>query len=350
MQNYDTMTTTGISVGTSLGKSPRVTNIGFNQETGDKQGLTRNTVVGNVEIGEASGSPINRDITKANEVTKDVHHSTNVNVESQTIEYATNPGKLKEDLNKAKDEIKDVTKALDNSIHDPGDANRNFFGQLRETRLSETVNNIAGERLKRADNSEDVVSAWKDAYKDLGYNLDVKYTTGEDTPEMKNKAGTAYVSKDGVHTIIININAEENSTKAGLIGTLAEEASHIVNGVAGRQIATGTEEKGLESTGRAANAYFKEKYKDSKQGMTYVSDGKIDTSKLGTNVGDDAIYIGPKFNAGPIFQGGVAFGGYLINTGKGFQVGIGISGSVGGATGAWYKWRGRYCILSLCKR
>jgi len=328
------MTTTGISVGSSLGKSPRVTNIGFNQDDRDKQGITRNTVVGNVEIGEASGNPINRDVTKANEVTKDVQHSTNINVESQTIEYATNPGKLKEDLNKAKDEIKDVTKALDNSIHDPGDDNRNFFGQLRETRLSETVNNIAGERLKRADNSEDVVSAWKDAYKDLGYNLDVKYTTGEDTPEMKNKAGTAYVSKDGVHTIIININAEENSTKAGLIGTLAEEASHIVNGAAGRQIATGTEEKGLESTGRAANAYFQEEYKGSNQNMTYKSDGKIDTSKLGTNVGDDAIYIGPKFNAGPIFQGGVGFGGYLINTGKGFQVGIGISGSVGGATGA----------------
>ena len=108
---------------------------------------------------------------------------------------------------------------------------------------------------------------------------------------MKDKAGTAYVSKDGVHTIIININAEENSTKAGLIGTLAEEASHIVNGVAGRQIATGTEEKGLESTGRAANAYFKEEYKGSNQNMTYRSDGKIDTSKLGTNVGDACITI-----------------------------------------------------------
>ncbi len=103
------------------------------------------------------------------------------------------------------------------------------------------------------------------------------------------KAGTAYVSKDGVHTIIININAKENSTKAGLIGTLAEEASHIVNGVAGRQIATGTEEKGLESTGRAANAYFNEEYKGSNQNMTYRSDGKIDTSKLGTNVGDEIL-------------------------------------------------------------
>ncbi|KXB62226.1 hypothetical protein HMPREF3180_01663, partial [Leptotrichia wadei] len=88
IQNYDTMTTTGVSLGTSLGKSPRVTNIGFNQDDRDKQGVTRNTVVGNVEIGEASGSPINRDVTKANEVTRDEHHSTNVNVESQTIEYA----------------------------------------------------------------------------------------------------------------------------------------------------------------------------------------------------------------------------------------------------------------------
>ena len=113
MQNYDTMTT----IGASLGKSPRVTNIGFNQDDRDKQGITRNTVVGNVEIGEASGNPINRDVTKANEVTKDVQHSTNINVESQTIEYATNPGKLKEDLSKIKDKIKDVTKALDNLIH-----------------------------------------------------------------------------------------------------------------------------------------------------------------------------------------------------------------------------------------
>ncbi|EEX73088.1 filamentous hemagglutinin N-terminal domain-containing protein [Leptotrichia hofstadii] len=289
IQNHDTMKTTGGSVGISTGK-PRITNIGFNQDSRDKQGITRNTVVGDVEIAGAEGSPINRDITRANEVTKDKQHSTNINVESQTIEYATNPAKLKEDIGKAKKEIADVKKAIKESIHDRGDDNRNFFGQLREVRLNETVNNIAGKRLNEADKSEDVVSAWKDAYKDLGYNLDVKYTTGEDTPEMKDKAGTAYVSKDGVHTIIININAEENSTKAGLIGTLAEEASHIVNGVAGRQIATGTEEKGLESTGRAANAYFKEEYKGSNQNMTYRSDGKIDTSKLGINVGDK-IYL-----------------------------------------------------------
>ena len=289
IQNYDTMTTTGGSIGVSLGGKPKITNVGFNQDSRDKQGITRNTVVGDVEIAEAEGNPINRDLGKANEVTKDTHRSTNINVEPQVIEYLTNPGKLKEDIGKAKKEISDVTTAIKESIHDRGDDNRNFFGQLREVRLSETVNNIAGKRLTEAQKSEDVVSAWKDAYKDLGYNLDVKYTTGEDTPEMKDKAGTAYVSKDGVHTIIININAKENSTKAGLIGTLAEEASHIVNGVAGRQIATGTKEKGLESTGRASNAYFQEEYKGNNQNMTYKSDGKIDTSKLGTNVGEKYI-------------------------------------------------------------
>ena len=64
------------------------------------------------------------------------------------------------------------------------------------------------------------------------------------------------------------------------------EGSHIIGKVEGRQRKTGTDEKGLESTGRAANAYFKEEYKGSNQNMTYKSDGKIDTSKLGTNVGD----------------------------------------------------------------
>ena len=141
IQNYDTMTTTGISVGTSLGKSPRVTNIGFNQDDRDKQGVTRNTVVGNVEIGEASGSPINRDVTKANEVTKDEHHSTNVNVESQTIEYATNPTKFKEDLEVAILEGKatgeTVLKTIENLVNggkeDIGDPERRTINEIKES-------------------------------------------------------------------------------------------------------------------------------------------------------------------------------------------------------------------------
>ena len=54
----------------------------------------------------------------------------------------------------------------------------------------------------------------------------------------------------------------------------------------GRQIATGTDEKGLESTGRATNEYFQDKYKGDDTTISLTSEGAIDTSKLGTNVGD----------------------------------------------------------------
>jgi len=146
IQNHDTMKTTGGSLGISTEK-PKITNVGFNQDSRDKQGITRNTVVGNVEITRTEGSPINRDLGKANEVTKDTHSSTNINVESQTIEYATNPAKLKEDIGKAKEEINDIKWAIKESIHDREDDNRNFFGQLSEVRLDKSLENITSERL-----------------------------------------------------------------------------------------------------------------------------------------------------------------------------------------------------------
>ena len=44
--------------------------------------------------------------------------------------------------------------------------------------------------------------------------------------------------------------------------------------------------------------------------MTYVSDGKIDTSKLETNVGDIAIYLEPKAEVSAI--GGVNLEIYVL--------------------------------------
>ena len=135
--------TTGGSIGASLGGNPKITNVGFNQDSRDKQGITRNTVVGDVEITEAEGSPINRDLGKANEVTKDTHRSTNINVESQTIEYLTNPGKLKEDIGKAKDEIEAVGAVAKVAFNTIGSKEKNsFFDFLRTERVQETVRNL----------------------------------------------------------------------------------------------------------------------------------------------------------------------------------------------------------------
>ena len=234
IQNYDTMTTTGGSIGVSLGGKPKITNVGFNQDSRDKQGITRNTVVGDVEIGESSGSPINRDLEKANEVTKDTHSRTNINIESQTIEYATNPGKLKEDIGKAKEEINDIKWAIKESIHDRGDDNRNFFGQLSEVRLDKSLENITSERLIGKTVDTEIAGIFKDAYKDLGYDINIIFSDPKNSPQL-------------------------------------------------------LDEKGLESTGRASNEYFSEKYKDDNPAISIQSDGKdYSNVDFGENVGDKA--------------------------------------------------------------
>ena len=348
IQNHDTMKTTGGSVGISTGK-PRITNVGFNQDSRDKQGITRNTVIGNVEIGQSSGDEINRDLGKANEVTKDTHSSTNINVESQTIEYATNPAKLKEDIGKAKEEINDIKWAINESIHDRGDDNRNFFGQLSEVRLNKTIENITGERLIGKTVDTEIAGIFKDAYKDLGYDINIIFSDPKNSPQLldeegKPKTGTAYVDDYGVKTIIINAQDPKNTTKAGLIGTIVEEGSHVIGKVEGRQIETGTDEKGLESTGKASNEYFTEKYKDDNPTISIQSDGKDYSGvDFGENVGDKikVYYAFGTLEAGYLIVGkftaivGYAVGDkgapqYFITFSRGGGVGLGAGGSVGG--------------------
>ena len=225
IQNYDTMTTTGVSLGTSLGKSPRVTNIGFNQDDRDKQGITRNTVVGNVEIGEASGSPINRDVTKANEVTRDVQHSTNVNVESQTIEYATNPTKFKEDLEVAILEGKatgeTVLKTIENLVNggkeDIGDPERRSLNEIKEAvirvKTAPEMNLIATGDL----NSQEVLDTLKinGIEKFNPDDPDLPENVKERLDEVRKSGGEIEAFYDKTtNKIFINENVEDGETRA----------------------------------------------------------------------------------------------------------------------------------------
>ena len=324
LYNTDTLKTTGGSIGIQTGKNP-VTGVGFNQEKHDKEGITRNTVIGNVEIGTSKGSPINTDLSKANETTKDTHRNTNIYVEGQTIRAITNPEDYKKDIDKAKQEIEDIGRTIKESVNDRGDDNRNFFGQLSETRLSETLENIAGERLKGARDQQEIGKALEDAYRDLGYKAKVIYTDPKNAPQLigkdgKTLAGTAYVGKDGIHTILINTEADENGTRSGIIGTIVEEGSHIVGKVEGRQRKTGTEELGLESTGRATNQYFQDKYKDNDIPIKAKSDGKDYSSRdFGEHVGDSdlalklAIAAGAAGADGPLPIGDIAGAAIIAN-------------------------------------
>ena len=65
------------------------------------------------------------------------------------------------------------------------------------------------------------------------------------------------------------------------------EGSHIIGKVEGRQRKTGTDEKGLESTVRASNEYFAEKYKDDNTPVSIQSDGKdYSNADFGKYMGD----------------------------------------------------------------
>ena len=85
---------------------------------------------------------------------------------------------------------------------------------------------------------------------------------------------------------MININSPANVTKAGLIGTIAEEQSHVIGGVEKRQKVVPTE-KGQESLGRATNKYFKDKFAENDEPTSLVSDGQdYSNVDFGENVGD----------------------------------------------------------------
>ncbi|MHB9337254.1 hemagglutinin repeat-containing protein, partial [Fusobacterium pseudoperiodonticum] len=98
LENVDKLKTAGGSVGVS---TSGITSIGVNYSDKKQEGITKNTVIGNVEIEKSSGDEINRDLDTMTEITEDRDFKTNINVESQTINYIKNPEKFKEDLQKA---------------------------------------------------------------------------------------------------------------------------------------------------------------------------------------------------------------------------------------------------------
>ena len=153
-------------------------------------------------------------------------------------------------------------------------------------------------RLEIAENQEDIAKAFEGVSEDLGYKVKVIYTDPSKSPQLigtdKNrnkyiKDGTAYVDKKtGIGYILVNTESPANRTKAGVIGTLAEEQSHVIGKFEGRQktVPDGSE-KGLESLGRPTNDYFKNQYSKNDKAIGLKSDGKdYSNVDFGENVGD----------------------------------------------------------------
>ena len=298
LENVDKLKTAGGSVGVS---TSGVTSIGVNYSDKKQEGITKNTVIGNVEIGKSSGDEINRDLDTMTEITEDRDFKTNINVESQTINYIKNPEKFKEDLQKAKNEIYDIYHAVDSTVNLQGEETRSPIEQVGEVRQAKVIYNLIDSRLQEAENQEDIAKIFEGASEDLGYKVKVIFTDPSNSPQLIGvdengntyiKDGTAYVDKDtGIGYILVNTESPANSTKAGVIGTIAEEQSHVIGKFEGRQkVVPDGSEKGLESLGRPTNDYFKKQYSKNDKAIDLKSDGKdYSNVDFGENVGDKTI-------------------------------------------------------------
>ena len=152
--------------------------------------------------------------------------------------------------------------------------------------------------MQEAENQEDIAKAFEGVSEDLGYKVKVIFTDPSNSPQLigvdKNgnkyiKNGTAYVDKDtGIGYILVNTESPANSTKAGVIGTIAEEQSHVIGKFEGRQkVVPDGSEKGLESLGRPTNDYFKKQYSKNDKAIDLKSDGKdYSNVDFGEHVGD----------------------------------------------------------------
>ena len=232
------------------------------------------------------------------EITEDRDFKTNINVESQTINYIKNPEKFKEDLQKAKNEIYDIYHAVDSTVNLQGEETRSPIEQLGEVRQAKVIYNLIDSRLQKAENQEDIAKIFEGASEDLGYKVKVIFTDPSNSPQLIGidengntyiKDGTAYVDKKtGIGYILVNTESPANSTKAGVIGTIAEEQSHVIGKKEGRQkVVPDGSEKGLESLGRPTNDYFKKQYSKNDKAIDLKSDGKdYSNVDFGENVGD----------------------------------------------------------------
>jgi len=303
LENVDKLKTAGASVGVS---TSGVNNIGVNYSDKKQEGITKNTVIGNVEIGKSSGDEINRDLDTMTEITEDRDFKTNVNIESQTINYIKNPEKFKEDLQKAKSEVEDLGNVVKNTVNPSGEDKRNIFENLRAQRWNTSFYNVTGSRMEELSrqfkageiDEKELKEAARDLIKgygkDIGIDFEVLYLDEATMPkDSKGSTGSSYILDKKNRKVLIPIDVNKLKDTEDLFGTLTEEVSHGKDALEGRQdlnVANDetNKEKGLESLGRPANEYVKNKLgEDNNSKISLTTDGiDLSNANVGEKVGD----------------------------------------------------------------
>ena len=347
LENVDKLKTVGGSVGVS---TSGINSIGVNYSDRKQEGITKNTVIGNVEIGKSSGDEINKDLGSMTEITKDRDFKTDINIESQTIKYALNPEAFKQDLKKAKNEIEDIGNVIENTINPPGEDKRNFFKNLRAQRWNTSFYNVTGSRMEELSRQfktgeinekqlkEAVRELAKGYGKDIGIEYEVVYLDEATMPEdAKGSTGSTYILDEKNRKVLIPIDVSKIGDINELFGTLTEEISHGKDALEGRQDKKVAEDKsndeeGLESLGRPANDYVKNRLGEDNNSKIKLSTDGIDltNANVGEKVGDNTLAL-------------VEEGTFVLKTGATAEIGMAAAGVsapalvVGGAIiGAFY--------------
>ena len=185
IDNKDTYNTTGGTISTG--------GVGVEYQNKEKEGITHNTVIGNVEIDKSSGDEINRDINKVQETTKDKdsgHYNTFV--ESGVIALATEEGreKFKQSIDLAGKEVekfKEVISSVFATDESFKAANPILFGDKKD---SDRV--VLGLILSEDD---------KKKYEKLESEIDALLKSGEYDSKIEKIFGKEMVNKikvDGI--------------------------------------------------------------------------------------------------------------------------------------------------------
>ena len=130
--------------------------------------------------------------------------------------------------------------------------------------------------------------------KDIGIDFEVVYLDEKTMPkDSEGSTGSAYIIDKENKRVLIPIDIEKIKNTGDLFGTITEEISHGKDALEGRQDKKVAEdetnkEKGLESLGRPANDYVKNKLGEDNNSKIKLSTDGIDLSNVdvGEKVGD----------------------------------------------------------------
>ena len=152
-------------------------------------------------------------------------------------------------------------------------------GEINEKQLKEAVRELA-----------------KGYGKDIGIDFEVVYLDEKTMPkDSEGSTGSAYIVDKKNRKVLIPIDVSKIGDINELLGTLTEEVSHGKDALEGRQDKKVAEDKsndeeGLESLGRPANDYVKNKLgEDSNSKIKLTTDGiDLSNADVGEKVGDKA--------------------------------------------------------------